>query len=87
MTRTKSAPTNRRVDNNDLINEQFHALLREAAERREERALVKSTQDAAAAKQESADLLALARSEAGRAPRFVRSDPAAAAIGNGRPSR
>ena len=87
MSRTKSAPTNRRADNNDLINERFHALLREAAERREERALVKSTQDDAAAKQESADLMALARSEAGMAPRFVRSDQAAAAIGSGRPSR
>ena len=87
MPRTKSAPTNRRADSNDLINEQFHALLREAAERREERALMKSTQDAAAAKQESADLLALARSEAGMAPRFVRNDQAAEAIGSGRPSR
>jgi len=72
MTRTKNAPTDRPAENNDLINEQFHTLLREAAERREERALSKSTQDDAAAKQESADLLALARSQAATMPRFAR---------------
>jgi hypothetical protein len=50
-------------DPNDEVNEQFHSLLREAAEKREERALAQLTADAAAAKQESADLLALARSQ------------------------
>ncbi len=48
----------------ELLNEQFNTLLREAADKREERSLVQSTGDAAAAKQESADLLALARGQA-----------------------
>jgi hypothetical protein len=45
------------------LNEQFHTLLREAAEKREGRALIESTEDAAAARRESADLLALARGQ------------------------
>jgi uncharacterized membrane protein len=45
----------------DRLNEEFHRLLREAAEQREQRALIQSTQDAAAARRESADLLSLAR--------------------------
>jgi hypothetical protein len=48
----------------ELLNERFNTLLREAADKREERSLVQSTGDAAAAKQESADLLALARGQA-----------------------
>ena len=48
----------------ELLNEQFNTLLREAADKREERSFVQSTGDAAAAKQESADLLALARGQA-----------------------
>ncbi|HEX7498070.1 MAG TPA: hypothetical protein VF344_06370 [Candidatus Limnocylindrales bacterium] len=63
MTRTKSKATPRPPEANDELNEQFHTLLREAAEKREERALVQATATAAAAKQESADLLALARSQ------------------------
>lgn len=63
MTRTKSKATPPRSDANDELNEQFHTLLREAAEKREERALVQSTANAVAAEQESADLLALARSQ------------------------
>jgi hypothetical protein len=63
MTRTKDKAPAPRSDANDELNEQFHTLLREAAEKREERALVQSTANAVAAKQESADLLALARSQ------------------------
>ncbi len=66
MTRTKSGPTNRRDGDDERLNEEFHTLLRDAAEKREGRALIQSTEDAVAAKQESADLLALAR---GQAPR------------------
>lgn len=68
MTRTKDKATPRRSDANDELNEQFHTLLREAAEKREERALVQSTANAVAAKQESADLLALARAQSLRRP-------------------
>jgi uncharacterized membrane protein len=46
----------------DRLNEEFHRLLREAAEQREQRSLIQSTQDAEAARRESADLLSLARS-------------------------
>jgi hypothetical protein len=45
----------------ELLNERFNTLLRDAADKREERSLVQATGDAAAAKQESADLLALER--------------------------
>jgi hypothetical protein len=51
-----------RPDADNELNERFHALLRDAAEKREERALAQSTQNEAAARQESADLMALARS-------------------------
>jgi hypothetical protein len=61
MTRTTSGPTKQRGSNDERLNEEFHTLLRDAAQKREGRALVQSTEDAAAAKQESADLLALAR--------------------------
>lgn len=63
MTRTKNDPTGRPASASELLNEEFHTLLREAAEKREGRALRQSNEDAAAAKQESADLLALARSQ------------------------
>jgi hypothetical protein len=68
MTRTKDKATPQRSDANDELNEQFHTLLREAADKREERAIAQSTADAAAAKQESADLLTLARSQGLRRP-------------------
>jgi len=61
MTRATSGPTTHRASDDERLNEEFHTLLRDAAEKREGRALVQSTEDAAAAKQESADLLALAR--------------------------
>jgi hypothetical protein len=64
MALTKNDSTDRLASANELLNEGFHTLLREAAEKREGRALLQSTEDAAAAKQESADLLALARSQA-----------------------
>lgn len=68
MTRTKSGRTTRRSSDdeqlNEQLNEQFHTLLRDAAEKREGRARIQSTEDAVAAKQESADLLALARGQA-----------------------
>ena len=68
MTRTTSGPTDQRTSDDERLNEEFHTLLRDAAEKREGRALVQSTEDALAAKQESADLLALARGVA-RTPR------------------
>ena len=68
MTRTKDKATPQRSDANDELNEQFHTLLREAADKREERAIAQSTADAVAAKQESADLLTLARTQGLRRP-------------------
>ena len=68
MTRTKDKATPQRSDANDELNEQFNVVLREAAEKREERAIAQSTADAVAAKQESADLLTLARSQGLRRP-------------------
>jgi hypothetical protein len=47
--------------NEDRLNEAFHTLLRDAAEKREERQRAQSLADNAAAKQESHDLLSLAR--------------------------
>ena len=58
-TRTGDAAGKRFVD--DEMNEKFHLLLREAAERREQRQRLSVTEDTAAAGQESADFLALAR--------------------------
>jgi hypothetical protein len=55
-----------RTEADKEINEQFHALLRDAAEKRDGRSRVHSSEDAVAARQESADLLALAR-EIGKA--------------------
>ena len=52
---------NPRSEADDQLNEQFHALLRDAADKREGRTRVHSSEDADAARKESADLLALAR--------------------------
>jgi uncharacterized protein YecT (DUF1311 family) len=59
----------------EKLNEQFNTVLREAADKREERSLVQATGDALAAKRESADLLALARGQA--------VEPASGATGDG----
>ncbi len=64
MTRTRRAGGKGRAGDDELLNEQFNTLMREAADRREERSLVQATGDAVAAKKESADLLALARGQA-----------------------
>lgn len=45
----------------DQLNDEFHRLLREAAEQREVRATAESEENVSAAGRESADLLALAR--------------------------
>ncbi len=63
MTQIADRVTYGRSDDEDRLNEQFHALLRDAAEKREGRARAQSSEDDAAAKRESADLLALARSQ------------------------
>lgn len=47
----------------DRLNEEFHTLLREAADKREGRARVQSSEDAVAAADESRALFALARSK------------------------
>jgi uncharacterized protein YecT (DUF1311 family) len=62
---TSSSPTSKpaRPAADVELNEQFHALLRDAAEKREERALILATEDEAAARRERADLLALARGQ------------------------
>jgi hypothetical protein len=60
--------TNRHVTDDDQLNEKFHSLLREAAEKREGRARTQSTADAIAAEEESADLISLARSQGPRRP-------------------
>ena len=60
-----------RVDrhpSDDEMNAEFHALLRDAAEAREGRERVHSAADFAAARQESDDLLALARGGARNRP-------------------
>ena len=64
MTDTATNRTNPRAGRDDQLNEKFHLLLREAAEKREGRARTQSTEDAVAAKQESADLIGLARDQA-----------------------
>lgn len=61
MKTVTSHPIARRVVD-DPMNDAFHALLREAAEKREARQRVHSNEEAAAARQESDDLLALALS-------------------------
>ena len=63
MAGTTTNRTHRRGNDDDLLNEKFHTLLREAADKREGRARTQSTADAVAAKEESADLISLARSQ------------------------
>jgi hypothetical protein len=67
-----AAPDTANARADELLNERFNTLLRDAADKREERSLVQATGDAAAAKQESADLLALARD---RGPRRGSKSP------------
>lgn len=62
MTRTARGG-NRQAGDDELLNEQFNTVLRDAADKREERSLVQANGDAVAAREESADLLALARSQ------------------------
>jgi hypothetical protein len=62
MTRTARGG-NRQAADDELLNEQFNTLMRDAADKREERSLVQANGDAVAAREESADLLALARSQ------------------------
>jgi hypothetical protein len=52
----------------DALNDRFHELLREAAARRAERALAQSAGDSVAARQELAEILALARGDRGEQP-------------------
>jgi hypothetical protein len=66
---------NRQAGDDELLNEQFNTLLRDAADKREERSLVQANGDAVAAREESADLLALARSQ-GRKERGKSKPPA-----------
>ncbi|MGD0862740.1 MAG: hypothetical protein ABSA21_08245 [Candidatus Limnocylindrales bacterium] len=68
MTRSTSGRTGRRAGSDERLNEEFHTLLRRAAEERAGRARIQESGDAAAARQESANLLALARGQ-----RFERS--------------
>ena len=65
MTRNMSGPSVPSAGSDDVLNEKFHVLLREAAERRAERALVQSSGDLVAAGEELAGFLALARSSRG----------------------
>jgi hypothetical protein len=74
MTRTARGG-NRQAGDDELLNEQFNTLLRDAADKREERSLVQANGDAVAAMEESADLLALARSQ-GRKERGKSKPPA-----------
>jgi hypothetical protein len=60
VTTTKSRTAEQRVGD-ELINDQFHALLRDAAEKREGRELAHVTQNQAEARRASEGLLALAR--------------------------
>jgi septal ring factor EnvC (AmiA/AmiB activator) len=63
MVPTSTNPADARAADNERLNDQFHTLLREAADKREGRARNEATEDAAASKRESANLLALARSQ------------------------
>jgi hypothetical protein len=65
-TTTKSRNPDQRADD-DRLNDQFHTLLREAAEKREGRELSHASKNRSEAEDELAGLMALARSgEAGR---------------------
>jgi hypothetical protein len=72
---TRTAHGGNRQAGDELLNEQFNTLLRDAADKREERSLVQTNGDAVAAREESADLLALARSQ-GRKERGKSKPPA-----------
>jgi hypothetical protein len=63
MTQAKDKRSSRDTSAEDLLNEEFHALLREAADKREGRARVQSKEDAVAAAEESRALFALARGQ------------------------
>jgi hypothetical protein len=63
-----SQPAGRDTAAEAELNEQFQTLLRDAADTREGRARTHTTQDAAAAAEESRALFALARSVSGDAP-------------------
>lgn len=65
MTRTIDKSSGRDTSAADLLNEQFHVLLRDAADKREGRARTQVKEDAAAAAEESRALFALARSQTG----------------------
>ncbi len=61
MTHAIGQPAGRDVSADERLNEQFHTLLREAADKREGRARTQSKEDSAAAAEESRALFALAR--------------------------
>jgi hypothetical protein len=61
MTESTKARTADQRAGDDLLNDRFHTLLRDAAEKREGRELIHSRQNQAEAKQESDSLLDLAR--------------------------
>jgi hypothetical protein len=61
MAKHPTAYPSKPTEADDLLNDEFHRLLREAAEQREVRATAESVENVSAAGRESADLLALAR--------------------------
>jgi hypothetical protein len=63
MARSTTVGNYRSAANDERVNEAFHTVLREAAAEREGRARIQAVGDAVADRQESADLLALARGE------------------------
>jgi hypothetical protein len=63
MTQATGKRSSRDTSTDDLLNEQFHALLREAADKREGRARSQSREDTVAAAEESRALFALARGQ------------------------
>jgi hypothetical protein len=63
MTQTIDKRARRDTSAEDLLNEEFHTLLREAADQREGRARARSSEEDAAAAEESRALFALARSD------------------------
>jgi hypothetical protein len=63
MTQAIDKRSSRDTSAEDQLNEEFHTLLREAADKREGRARVQSREDAVAAAEESMALFALARGQ------------------------
>ena len=63
MTDATDKRSSRNTSGEDVGNEEFHTLLREAADKREGRARAQSREDTAAAAEESRALFALARSQ------------------------